>query len=79
MAQKRRNGIETDDMSSREKKKLKLSVARTIATQAGPSRKIPPNSTFIKNIFTTLKEASLDIRYGRFAQCYRYREIRRGG
>lgn len=52
MAQKRRNGNEADDMTSREKKKLKLSVARTIATQAGPSqissRTIPTNSVFIK-------------------------------
>ena len=80
MAQKRKNGNEADDMTSREKKKLKLSVARTIATQAGPSqitsRTIPTNSAFIK-ISTTLKEAPSGIRYGRYAQCHRYREIRR--
>ena len=80
MAQKRKNGNEPDDMTSREKKKLKLSVARTIATQAGPSsRTIPTNSVFINYIFTTLKEASSGIRYGRFAQCHRYREICRSG
>ena len=60
MAQKRKNGNEADDMTSREKKKLKLSAARTIATQAGPSHitsgTIPTNSAFIKCIFTALKE-----------------------
>ena len=49
-------------MTSREKKKLKLSVARTIATQAEPSqitsRTIPTNSAFIKKYSTTLKKAS---------------------
>ena len=83
MAQKRKNGNEADDMTSREKKKLKLSAARTIATQAGPSHitsgTIPTNSAFIKCIFTALKEASSGIRYGRYAQYHRYREIRRSG
>ena len=61
MAPKRKNGNVEDDMTSRDKKKLKLSVARTIATQAGPSQitssTIPTNSAFTK-YFTTLKEAS---------------------
>lgn len=56
MAQKRRNGNEPDDMTSREKKKLKLSVARTIPTQAGPSsRMIPTNSAFIIFFLLLLK------------------------
>ena len=56
MAQKRRHGNEPDDMTSREKKKLKLSAARTIATQAGPSsRSIPTNSAFIKYILLLFK------------------------
>lgn len=58
MAQKRKYGNEPDDMTGREKKKLKLSAARTIATQAGPSsRTIPTNSALIKYSFTTFKEA----------------------
>lgn len=40
MAQKRRNGESSDDMTGREKKKLKMTAARTIAvqsiSQAGP-------------------------------------------
>lgn len=80
MAQKRRHGNEPDDMTSREKKKLKLSAARTIATQAGPSsRTIPTNSSFRNYFFTILKEDSSGIRYGRYAQCHRYREICRSG
>jgi hypothetical protein len=63
MAQKRRNGNEADDMTSKEKKKLKMSVARTIATQVGPSqitsqsRPIPTNGAFSKYCIT-LKETS---------------------
>ena len=51
MAQKRTQG---DEMTGREKKKLKVSVARTIATQVGPSQStlqsgpIPSNSAFFK-------------------------------
>ena len=78
MAQKRRDRNEADDMTSKEKKKLKMSVARTIATQEGPSqstRSIPTNSAILKYCIT-LKEASLqDFRYGRNAQRHRYREI----
>jgi hypothetical protein len=59
MAQKRRIGNEADDMTSREKKKLKISAARTIATQAGisqiTSRTIPTNSALIK-YSTSLKD-----------------------
>ena len=53
MAQKRRNGDEAGDMTGREKKKLKMTVARTIATQAGPSqitlqsRPMSANSAFL--------------------------------
>ncbi|KAF8967138.1 ribonucleases P/MRP protein subunit POP1-domain-containing protein [Flammula alnicola] len=48
MAQKRRNGDVADEMNGREKKKLKLSAARTIAVQstslAGPSSTKPSNN-----------------------------------
>ena len=84
MAGKRKNRNEPDDMTSREKKKLKMSIARTIATQAEPSqttsqsRPIPTNSAFLRYYIIAFKEASCQkFRYGRYAQCHRRREIRR--
>lgn len=77
MAQKRRNENEADNMTGREKKKLKMSAARTIVTQAGSSQPIPINSALLKCI-NTLKETSCQkFRHGRYAQCHRHRQIRR--
>jgi len=70
MAQKRRNGNEADDMTGREKKKLKLSVARTIATQAGPSsqsRPIPTNSVSLKYSIILKVVSCRELRHGRYA------------